>query len=130
MNTSRLNYNTALIIGAGAGISASLARLLTRAGAKVGLAARNPGKLTELAAQTGASVYPVDAAQPEAMAQLFTDVSASLGEPDVVVYNPSARMRGSVAELDPVVVRDAIAVTAFGGFLAVQQAAKRMIPRG
>jgi NAD(P)-dependent dehydrogenase (short-subunit alcohol dehydrogenase family) len=129
MTPSTLNYDTALIIGAGTGISASLARALARAGLKVGLAARNPAKLAELAAQTGASVFPVDAVKPEAMAQLFTDATASLGDLDVVVYNPSARVPGSVAELDPVIVRDAIAVTAFGGFLAVQQAAKRMIPR-
>ena len=58
------------------------------------------------------------------------DVDARLGEPDVVVYNAGARLQGPVAELDPAVVWDAIAITAFGGFLAVQQAAKRMIPRG
>jgi NAD(P)-dependent dehydrogenase (short-subunit alcohol dehydrogenase family) len=71
MGMSKLNYSTALIIGAGAGISASLARALAREGLKVSLAARNPAKLAELAAQTGASVHSVDAAKPEAMAQLF-----------------------------------------------------------
>jgi NAD(P)-dependent dehydrogenase (short-subunit alcohol dehydrogenase family) len=129
MNDSKLNYHTALIIGAGAGISASLARAFSREGLKVGLAGRNPAKLTELAAQTGASVFAADASQPSDMVKLFKDVDASLGEPDVVVYNPSSRVHGSVAEIDPAIVRDAIAITAFGGFLAVQEAAKRMLPR-
>jgi NAD(P)-dependent dehydrogenase (short-subunit alcohol dehydrogenase family) len=125
-----LPYRTALIIGAGAGISASLARALSRDGLKVGLVARSPSKLESLAAETGASVFSADASQPAAVAQLFADVDARLGEPDVVVYNAGARLHGSVAEIDPATVREAIAITAFGGFLAVQQAAKRMIPRG
>jgi len=124
-----LPYRTALIIGAGVGISASLARAFSRAGLKVGLVARDPAKLENLAGETGASVFSADASQPAAVAQLFTDVDARLGEPDVLVYNAAARAQGSVAEIDPALVRDAMAITAFGGFLAVQQAAKRMIPR-
>jgi NAD(P)-dependent dehydrogenase (short-subunit alcohol dehydrogenase family) len=125
-----LPYRTALIIGAGVGISASLARAFSRGGLKVGLVARDPSKLEKLVGETGASVFSADASQPAAVAQLFADVDARLGEPDVVVYNPSSRVQGSVAEIDPAVVRDALTITAFGGFLAVQQAAKRMIPRG
>src|ERR1700736_5555662 len=125
-----LPYRTALIIGAGVGISASLARAFSREGLKVGLVARDSSKLEKLAGETGASVFSADASQPAAVAQLFTDVDARLGEPDVMVYNASSRVQGSVAEIDPAMVRDALGVTAFGGFLAVQQAAKRMIPRG
>lgn len=125
-----LPYRTALIIGAGVGISASLARAFSREGLKVGLVARDPGKLEKLAGETGATVFPADASQPAAVAQLFADFNTRLGEPDVVVYNASARLQGSVTELDPALVRDALAVSAFGGFLVVQQAAQRMIPRG
>jgi NAD(P)-dependent dehydrogenase (short-subunit alcohol dehydrogenase family) len=127
---STFPYQTALIIGAGVGISASLARAFSQAGVKVGLVARDPSKLESLASQTKAAVFSADASQPAAVAQLFTDVDAHLGEPDVVVYNAAARVPGSIAELDPAVVRDALAITAFGGFLAVQQAAKRMLPHG
>jgi NAD(P)-dependent dehydrogenase (short-subunit alcohol dehydrogenase family) len=125
-----LPYQTALIIGAGVGISASLARTFSQAGLKVGLVARDPAKLDRLASETKATVFAADASQPGAVAQLFTDVDPRLGEPDVVVYNAGARVPGPLTELDPAVVRDALAVTAFGGFLAVQQAAKRMVPRG
>jgi len=123
-------YKTALIIGAGVGISASLARRLTEAGLKVALAARNAGKLAGLAAETGALAFAADATDPTAVAQLFDQVDAQLGEPDIVIYNASARAPGSVTEIDPEAVRRAIEISAFGGFLATQQAARRMIKHG
>ena len=125
-----LPYRTALIIGAGAGISAAVARRLAAAGVKVGLAARNASKLEALAAEIDAESFAADASDPEAMAQLFAAADTRIGEPDLVVYNAAARVRGRIAELDPEDVRRAIAVSAFGGFLAVQQAARRMTPRG
>ena len=48
---------------------------------------------------------------------------------EVAVYNPSARVRGPLVDLDPEAVRRAIEVTAFGAFLMAQQAARRMLPR-
>ena len=80
-------YHTALIVGAGPGISASLARGLAAAGLRVGLAARNVDKLTTLASETGAEVFSVDASDPAAVARLFREADMRLGEPDVVVYN-------------------------------------------
>jgi len=121
-------YRTALIVGVGPGISAALARQLAKAGLKVALAARNTDKLAALAAETGARAYAVDAADPAAVARLFDEVEADFGAPDVVVYNPSARERGPIAEIDPEAVRRAIEISAFGGFLVTQQAARRMIP--
>jgi NAD(P)-dependent dehydrogenase (short-subunit alcohol dehydrogenase family) len=123
-------YRAALIVGAGSGISASVARGLASAGLKVGLVARNVEKLAPLAAETGAQTFAVDASDPAAVAGLFTDTDSRLGEPDVVLYNASARAHGPIAELDPEAVRKAIEISAYGGFLVVQQAARRMIPRG
>jgi len=123
------DYKTALIIGAGVGISASLARALSREGLQVGLVGRNPTRLQELARETRAVVFQADASDATAVGQMFKDADAKLGKIDVVVYNPSMRAHGPVAEIDPSAVRDSLAVTAFGGFLAVQEAAKRMIPR-
>ena len=123
-------YSTALIVGAGPGISASVACGLAAAGLRVGLAARNVEKLAPLAAEIRAQTFVVDATDPAAIARLFEAADAQLGQPDVVLYNASARAHGPIAELDPEVVRKAIEVSAYGGFLAVQQAARRMIPRG
>src|SRR5215207_5785157 len=125
-----LPYRTALIVGAGSGISASVARGLAAAGLKVGLAARDIEKLAPLAAEIGAKRFAVDASDPAAVAHLFEAVDARLGAPDVVLYNASARAPGPIAELDPEAVRKAVEISAFGAFLVVRQAAQRMIPRG
>jgi len=116
-------YRTALIVGAGAGISASLARRLSGLGVKVGLAARNIDKLQPLVSQTKAIAFP-------AVATLFDDANRQLGGIDAVIYNAGARVQGPLAELDPAAVAGALAVTAFGAFLVTQQAAKHMEPRG
>ena len=50
-------YRTALIVGAGPGISASLARALSAAGLGIGLAARGVEKLAPLAAEIGAKTF-------------------------------------------------------------------------
>jgi len=123
-------YRTALIVGAGPGISASLARGLAALDVKVGIAARDIEKLSALAAETRAATFAVDAADTTAVARLFEDVDKRLGDPDIVVYNASARAHGPIVEIDPAAVQKAIAITAFGGFLVVQQAARRMVPRG
>ncbi|GAA3059633.1 SDR family oxidoreductase [Rhizobium viscosum] len=122
-------YRSALIVGAGSGISGSLARMLSERGVKVGLAARNIGKLGLLLDETGAKAFATDASQPGAVSGLFERVDAEIGEPDIVVYNASGRVRGPIAELDPADVERAIATSAFGGFLVTQQAARRMIPQ-
>lgn len=123
-------YRTALIVGAGPGVSASLARSLAAAGLKIGMAARNAEKLAPLAAETGAKTFFADASDPAAVARLFEDADAQLGEIEVVVYNASARARGPLVDLDPVAVRKAIEISAYGGFLVTQQAARRMTRRG
>jgi len=128
--TSSIPYRTALIVGTGPGISASLARALRGAGLKVGIVARNAEKLAPLAAETGAVAFAADAAEPAEVARLFEEVDRRLGEPDVVVYNASLRAQGPLAELDPEAVRQALMVSAYGGFLVAQQAARRMIPKG
>jgi NAD(P)-dependent dehydrogenase (short-subunit alcohol dehydrogenase family) len=122
-------YRAALIVGAGGGISASLARALSALGVRVALAARNIEKLDALIAETGASAFAADATDPADVINLFDRATEKIGEPDVVIYNASSRAQGPLAELDPEAVRKAVAISAFGGFLVVQQAAKQMIPR-
>jgi NAD(P)-dependent dehydrogenase (short-subunit alcohol dehydrogenase family) len=121
-------YKTALIVGAGSGLSASLARLLSKAGLTLALAARSTDDLADLVGETGAKAFACDASREDQVAQLFADVDTTLGAPDVVIYNASFRTRGAFTELQPADVEKAIAVTAFGAFLVAQQAAKRMLP--
>lgn len=119
----------ALIVGAGAGLSASLARKFAGNGYRVALAARNADKLADLATETGAKAYTCDAASPEEMAALFAALDRDLGAADVAVYNPSARVRGPVHDLDPDKVRDALMISSYGAFLMAQEAVKRMLPK-
>ena len=123
-------FETALIVGAGRGLSASLARLFAGEGLHVALAARDAEKLAPLCAETGAKAFACDAVEPDQVARLFSAVEAAIGAPDVVVYNASARARGPVAELVPAEVERAIMVSAFGGFLVAREAARRMVPKG
>jgi len=116
----------ALIVGVGAGLSASFARLLAREGHEVSLAAREVAKLADLAAETRATTHACDAANPESVAALFRAVP----DASVVLYNPSYRIRGPLTELDPAEVRRTLEVTAFGAFLVAQQAARVMLMAG
>ncbi|WP_435660751.1 SDR family NAD(P)-dependent oxidoreductase [Leisingera caerulea] len=114
----------ALIVGAGAGLSASFARALSREGYALHLAARNTAKLESLAADTGAQLHPLDGTDAEGIRQLVEGVPGDLR---VACYNPSARVRGPLTDLDPEQVRKAVEVTAYGAFLLGQAAAKRML---
>jgi NAD(P)-dependent dehydrogenase (short-subunit alcohol dehydrogenase family) len=125
-----LPYKSALIVGAGSGISAAFARQLHAAGVQLSLAARNADKLAALAQETAAHTFSVDATDPAGVAQLFAYVDAKQGAPDVVLYNASARARGPLADLDPEAVEQALMVSAYGGFLVAQQAARRMQAAG
>jgi NAD(P)-dependent dehydrogenase (short-subunit alcohol dehydrogenase family) len=127
---SETAYKTALIVGVGSGLSASLARTFTKAGLKVALAARRAETLAPLAQETGAKAFACDATNRGDVVKLFASAEAALGAPDVVVYNASYRTRGPFVELVPDEVAKSLTVTAFAGFLVAQEAAKRMVPHG
>ncbi|MDT3686937.1 MAG: SDR family NAD(P)-dependent oxidoreductase [Pseudorhodoplanes sp.] len=124
-------HKLALIVGAGAGLSASLARLFARNGLRVLLASRTTDDLAVLIKDTGAAVFTCDAASRDEVETLFEELDAepALGAPDVVVYNAGYRTRGALIDLDPADVEKALAVSAFGGFLVAQAAARRMLPK-
>ena len=123
-------YRSALIVGVGAGLSASLARTFAKAGMKIALAARSAEKLAALAKEVGGRAFACEATKRVDVARLFAEVEDAFGDPDVVVYNASYRTRGPLVDLDPAEVERTLAVSAFGGFLVAQEAAKRMLPRG
>ena len=122
-------YRTALIVGVGGGLSASLARIFTKAGMKVALAARRAQDLAALAREIGGEAFACDAAKRGDVVELFTRVDAAYGAPDVVVFNAGYRTRGPLVELDPAEVEKTLIVSAFAGFLVAQEAVKRMLPK-
>jgi NAD(P)-dependent dehydrogenase (short-subunit alcohol dehydrogenase family) len=121
-------YTTALIVGAGEGLSGSLARLFAKQGIRIALAARHIEKLGALCAETDARAFACNASDPDEVERLFGSVEREIGSPDIVIYNASARARGAFVDLLPADVAQAIAISAFGGFLVAQQAVKRMLP--
>jgi NAD(P)-dependent dehydrogenase (short-subunit alcohol dehydrogenase family) len=124
-----LKDKVALIIGVGPGLSASIARSYAKAGMKIALAARTTDDLAALAAETGAATFAADVADVAAVKKLFSDVAAGVGDPYAVVFNPSYRTRGPLIDLDPADVAKALIVSAYGGFLVGQEAARRMLPK-
>jgi NAD(P)-dependent dehydrogenase (short-subunit alcohol dehydrogenase family) len=120
---------TALIVGAGSGLSAALARALAARGYRCALSARNVDKLAALCEETGAFALACNAAEPESVERLFAQLDERIGIPGVVVYNASGRVRGPLVELDRAKVADALAVSAYGGFLVAQAAVRRMLPQ-
>ena len=123
-------YRSALIVGAGQGLSASLARLFAKEGMRIALASRDTSKLKALCEETRAAAFDCDVSDAPQVDRLFDEVDGALGDLDVVVFNPSARSRGPFVELKSEDVARALAVAAMGGFLVAQQAARRMVPRG
>jgi len=121
-------YTNALIVGAGSGLSASLARRFAQEGLRVALAARTIEKLAPVLEETGAQAFACDATEPNAVAALFASLDQAGLRPDLVVYNAGQRVRGRIEELDPASVAAVLASCAYGGFLVAQQAARRMLP--
>src|SRR3984957_187566 len=90
----------ALIVGAGPGISAAFGESLIVDGYQVALAARDPGKLQPLAARVGAAPFHADASSTDSLVTCFQEVNRRCGDPQVVLFNPSARIRGDLLSLD------------------------------
>jgi NAD(P)-dependent dehydrogenase (short-subunit alcohol dehydrogenase family) len=122
-------HSNALIVGAGPGLGASLARRFSREGMRVAAAARDSRRLASLLAETDVSTFACDAADCAQVKQLFEMVEAQIGSPDVVVYNSGSRVRGPLVELSAADVRDSLDATAMGAFFVAQEAVRRMLPR-
>lgn len=125
-----MNKRVALIVGAGPGISAAFGEALVADGYQVALASRNVEKLSPLATKMNAKAFEADASSPQSLVQLFNEVDRSLGEPEVVLFNPSARIRGELLALDIAGASAAIQTTAIGALVTAQEAARRMLPKG
>ena len=119
-----------VIVGAGFGLSASLARKCFNAGMHVTLVARDIEKIKYIAEETKATVFSCDASEPEQVKELFKQQDRFNRSLDLVIYNPSARVRGPIHELDIKKTKKALEITSFGAFLVAQQASQRMLEQG
>ena len=126
----------AVIVGAGGGLGAGLARRFASAGMEAAMASRNPrnaGALArDVAAATGGGAhgYACDATDESDVAALFAQVEGELGEPDLVVCNASGFLMKSVLDIE---VDELVAqwrTTCLGAFIVGREAARRMAARG
>jgi NAD(P)-dependent dehydrogenase (short-subunit alcohol dehydrogenase family) len=125
-----MKNNIALIVGAGSGLSAAVARAFTAEGMQCVLAARRTDKLKALCDEIGATSIACDSSQLDQVAALYAQLDSLCVAPAVVVYNASGRVRGPLVDLDVNLVANAIAVSGYGGFLVGQAAARRMLKQG
>ena len=125
-----MSVEKAIIVGAGHGLSASLARLLSKSGFDLVLASRNVEKNYNLAKETNAKLEECDVTSIQQVENLFKKADDILGIPDLVIFNPSARLRGTVEELDMHAAKKAIEVSTIGALSVAKEAATRMLPRG
>jgi len=125
-----MSMEKAIIVGAGYGLSASLARLLSKSGFDLVLASRNVEKNYNLAKETNAKLEECDVTSIQQVENLFKKADDILGTPDLVIFNPSARLRGTVEELDMRAAKKAIEVSTIGALSVAKEAASRMLSRG
>jgi NAD(P)-dependent dehydrogenase (short-subunit alcohol dehydrogenase family) len=122
----------ALIVGGGPGISSSCARLFSRNGMRVAVAARTPEKpvLLTLEKTHGVRRYACDASEPADVERLFQDVVRELGAPTLVVHNIDGRVPGifgkKIIEAEPDMAFATLRNSAFSAFLVGRQAARLM----
>ena len=125
-----MTQDVAIVVGAGPGLGAALARRFAQAGLKVAVARRRKEALEDLAAETGGRAYACDATDHGAVEALFAEVERDLGSPAVVSFNAGAYRPGGILEITPEDFEHCWRVGCLGGFNVAQAAARRMLEAG
>ena len=125
-----MTQKAVLIVGAGSGLSASLARAFSSKGMKVVLAARNIDKLDSLKKEIDALVFKCDSTENKSVQNLFLQTDSIIGTPEIVIYNPSLRIVKPFIEYEPDEMLQSIKVNSYGAFLVAHESVKRMLKIG
>lgn len=125
-----MTQKAVLIVGAGSGLSASLARAFNSKGMKIVLAARNIDKLDSLKKEIDALVFKCDSTENKSVQDLFLQTDSIIGTPEIVIYNPSLRIVKPFIEYDPDEMLQSIKVNSYGAFLVAHESVKRMLKIG
>ena len=125
-----MTQKAVLIVGAGSGLSASLARAFNSKGMKVVLAARNIDKLDSLKKEIDALVFKCDSTENKSVQNLFLQTDSIIGTPEIVIYNPSLRIVKPFIEYEPDEMLQSIKVNSYGAFLVAHESVKRMLKIG
>ena len=125
-----MTQKAVLIVGAGSGLSASLARAFNSKGMKIVLAARNIDKLDSLKKEIDALVFKCDSTENKSVQNLFLQTDSIIGTPEIVIYNPSLRIVKPFIEYEPDEMLQSIKVNSYGAFLVAHESVKRMLKIG
>jgi len=120
---------TALIVGAGSGISASFGRYWPRMATGSRRPPETPQSFTRLPAETKATTYPCDAADPPSVDQPFAHIDQPFPKLGVCLFSASARAPGPITDVDREQPQTALLVSAYGGSLLAQAAAQASASR-
>jgi len=120
----------ALVVGAGPGLGAALARRFAEGGYGVAVARRRADEVAALAEEIGGKAYGCDAADHNSVAALFEGIRADLGTPTLVSYNAGAYSPGSVLEITAEEFERCWRIGCLGGFNVGQAAARGMVDAG
>ncbi len=124
----------AVVVGAGPGTGAALARRFATEYA-VALVARGREKLAaianEIRARGGIALEaPADVTSPSEVHAAFDAIRASLGSPEVLLYNAGSGTWGTITDVTPEAFESTWRTNAFGSFLCAREVAPDMIARG
>jgi NAD(P)-dependent dehydrogenase (short-subunit alcohol dehydrogenase family) len=126
------NRDTAIIVGAGPGLGAALARRFARAEMNVAMAVRNPARIEVLAAEYSGVVHRTvaiacDGTREADVQALFQRAASELGPPRLVVFNAGAFVRKGILETSVEEFERCWKVACLGGFLVGREAARAML---
>ena len=125
-----MTQKAVLIVGAGSGLSASLARAFNSKGMKIVRAARTIDKLDSLKKEIDALVFKCDSTENKSVQNLFLQTDSIIGTPEIVIYNPSLRIVKPFIEYEPDEMLQSIKVNSYGAFLVAHESVKRMLKLG
>jgi NAD(P)-dependent dehydrogenase (short-subunit alcohol dehydrogenase family) len=126
-----------LVIGAGDGLGASIARAFAREGLRVCVTRRPRNteavdKLAEAIRAEGGEAYPfgLDARVEDDVAALIERIEREIGPIEVLVFNIGANVRFPIVETTARVYSKVWEMAALAGFLTTREVARSMIERG
>jgi NAD(P)-dependent dehydrogenase (short-subunit alcohol dehydrogenase family) len=131
---SPMSKGCAVVVGAGTGTGAEVAKRFAAGGYSVAVARRNVDALIPLveeieAAGGVAQAFAADASSESAVAELFENAESALGPAEVAVYNAAGFAMGSILDTSVEIFEDMWRASALGGFVVGREAARRMVPR-
>lgn len=124
----------AIVVGAGSGTGAELARSLAAEGYAVVVARRDAAALAPLAAEIeqlgGASLaVAADASDEAQVVALFDAAEQRFGTPGLVVFNVAGITMSQVVDTNVAQFEEMWRASSLGGFLVGREAARRMLPQ-